>query len=227
MRHEVTTRPVLYRIAGMDAVRSRAGQFPGADGEALPLRIYEPASPASDAIVAIVAGYPDPGFEARLGCPFMDMQWTIDIATLIAASGLRAVTHSNRDPEPDALALLRHLRSLATRIGIWSTSGHAPVALAAAAHATCVVVTNPMTKNYLPPVPTFIARSGRDETPGLNAALDALVAQAVRDNYPITLVNDPDAPHSPELFRDAPETKHVLRQGLDFLKAHLTVAGRQ
>ena len=37
----------------------------------------------------------------------------------------------------------------------------------------------------------------------------------------LTLVNYPDAPHSFELALDRPETRRILQQGLDFLKAHL------
>ena len=78
-----------------------------------------------------------------------------------------------------------------------------------------------MTRDFCPDSPLFIIRAGRDETPGLNADLDAFTARALAANKPITLVNYPSAPHSYELSVDAPETRRVLRQGLDFLKAHL------
>jgi acetyl esterase/lipase len=132
-----------------------------------------------------------------------------------------AITHSNREPEPDALALMDHLTSMGLRVGIWATSGHGPVALAAAAKAVCGVLVNPVTSDLCPPAPLFVVRSGKDETPGLNPGLDAWVARAIADNRPYTIVNYPDAPHSFELALDGPETRRILQQGLDFLRAHL------
>lgn len=220
-KHEVATRRVLYEIPGMESVRVRQEEFRGADGGPLPLGIYEPAAPTGRAWVAILEGYPDPGFEQRLGCKFMDMEWTISIAKLIAASGMTAVTHSNRDPEPDALALINHLNASGGKVGIWATSGHGPVALSAATKAACAVLTNPVTKEFCPNTPLFLVRSGKDETPGLNQALDRFAAKAIEDNRPITLVNYPEAPHAFELSADSPDSRRILQQGLAFLRAHL------
>jgi hypothetical protein len=223
MPHEVTTRRVLYEIPGMRSVEVRKTEFAGATGASLPMEIYHAVRPATDPppVVAIIAGYPDPGFEQKLGCKFMEMEWTISMARLIAASGMVAITHSNREPEPDALALMHHLTSMGLRVGIWATSGHGPVALAAAAKAVCAVLVNPVTTDFCPDTPLFVVRSGKDETPGLNPALDAWMARAIADNRPCTLVNYPDAPHSFELALDGPETRRILQQGLDFLRAHL------
>jgi hypothetical protein len=220
MRHEVTTRRVLYEISGMENVAVRDDSFSGADGEPLPMKIYGDRGP----IVVMLAGYPDPGFSQKLGCRFMEMEWTISMAQLIAASGMTAVTHANRDPQPDAVALLKHLEG--NRIGIWATSGHAPVALAVLEHADCGVLINPFFQGPKPLSPQalrplFLVRAGKDETPGLNVALDEFVARAIAANRPLTLVNYADAPHAFDLFRDDRETRRILQQGLDFLRAHL------
>ena len=158
-RHEVATRRVLYEIPGMESVRVRKEAFAGADGQALPLEVYDAIDPIDDCVVAIVAGFPDARFEQHVGCKFMDMAWSI----------------SN----------------------------------------------NPITKDFCPDAPLFVVRSGHDETPGLNQALDAFIVRAIADDKPITLVNHPKAPHSYELSVDAPETRRILQQGLDFLRAHL------
>lgn len=217
MRHEVATRRVLYEIPGMRDVPVQDDVFTGADGQPLPMRIYGSHGPA----VVLLEGYPDAGLAKHLGCTFMEMEWTISMAELIAASGMTAVTHSNRDPLPDASALLSHLSSGGRKVGIWSTSGHGPVALQAAPAATAAVLINPVTKGYCPDVPLFVVRAGKDENPGLNAALDELVAKALADNRPMTLVNHPGAPHAFDLYVDSAETRRVLQQGIDFLKAHL------
>ena len=73
----------------------------------------------------------------------------------------------------------------------------------------------------LPGTPLLVVRSGRDRTPGLNAALDPFISRAIAENRPLTAVNYPEAPHAFELHLDRPETRRILQQGLDFLRAHL------
>jgi len=234
-RHEVTLRRVLYEIPGMPSIRVHEHEFAGADGRPLPLTVYEPTNPIDTPapVVILLEGYPDPGFVHRIGCRFMDMQWTISMAQLIAASGLAAITHSNHDPKADAIALIDHVTSRGaklgvdgTRIGIWATSGHAPIAVQMLPRVACAVLSNP----FLPAEyatlgprhrPLFIVRSGKDETAGLTPALDAFIHAAINANEPITVVNLPDAPHSYDLFYDTPVTRHVLQQGLAFLRVYL------
>ena len=50
MRHEVTTRRVLYEIPGMQSVRVEKSTFPGANGEPLPLETYQPINPIATGI---------------------------------------------------------------------------------------------------------------------------------------------------------------------------------
>jgi len=217
MRHEVTTRRLLYEIPGMQSVQVRDDSFTGADGQPLPMKIYGSHGP----MVVILAGYPDAGVVKHVGCRFMEYEWTINMAQLIAASGMTAVTHSNREPLPDAKALLDYLSVGGTKVGIWSCSGHGPVVLQAAPKATAAVLINPITQDFCPGIPLFIVRAGKDETPGLNVALDGFVTRAVAENRPLTLVNYPEAPHAFDLSLESPETRRILQQGLDFLRANL------
>jgi hypothetical protein len=215
----------------MRSIQVRDDSFNGADGEPLPMKIYEAdrtvrlkadATPAdATPCVVILGGYPDAGVEKHVGCRFMDYEWTINMAQLIAASGMIAITHSNRDPLPDARALLDHLAAPGKKVGIWSCSGHGPVVLEAAPHATAAVLINPITQDFCPEIPLFVVRAGKDETPGLNAGLDGFITRAIADNRPLTLVNYAEAPHAFDLFLDRPETRRILQQGLDFLRAHL------
>ena len=144
-----------------------------------------------------------------------------------------AVTHANRDPKADAATLIQHVTTRGhemnvdgTRIALWATSGHAPVTVQMLPHVACAVLSNPfLPADYatLPARqrPLFIVRSGKDETPGLNAALDAFIHGAIDQNEAVTVVNLPDAPHSYDLFYDTPMTRHVLQQGLRFLRLYL------
>jgi len=210
----------------MQSVQPRKSEFKGANGDPLPLEIYDAINPISDAIVAIVEGVPDAAFEKHVGCKFMEMEWTICMARLIAASGMTAITHSNRDPEPDAHALIAHLSTITTRIGIWTTSANGPVALTVTPDVKCAVLNNPIVPQDLKTLrpqdrPLFIVRAGKDETPGLNTALDGFISRAIAENRPITVVNYPDAPHSFELSVDGAETRRILQQGLDYLRDNL------
>ena len=241
MPHEVATRRVLYEIPGMQSIEPREFAVTGADGEPLAARIYSPLAADGGRLrqgygptgcVVIVEGYPDPGFVKHVGCRFMDMQWSISVAQLIAASGMAAITYANRQPAADAMAIIEYATTNASRLGIdgsrialWATSGHAPVAISLLDRASCAVLSNPMTDGagvVSQPVPIFLIRSGKDETPGLNVSLDRFTANALAQNQPITLVNHHDAPHSFELYHDSSTTRHIIRQALGFLSEQLT-----
>ncbi|MBA3640733.1 MAG: hypothetical protein H0W53_15970 [Acidobacteria bacterium] len=102
---------------------------------------------------------------------------------------MTAITHSNREPGPDAIVLMKHLLfDENQRVGIGATSGHGPVALAALALASCAVLSNPIVGEVATSKPMFIIRSGKDETPDLSAGLGRFVAQAISRNDPNTLV---------------------------------------
>ena len=231
MPHEVATRRVLYEIPGMQSIQPRELTFSGADGEPLAGRIYSPSSTGrAPHAVLIVEGYPDPGFVKHVGCRFMDMEWSISLAQLIAASGMAAITYANRQPAADAVAIIDHAIANAPRLGIdasrialWATSGHGPVAISVLNRASCAVLSNPMTEGVTlaANVPLFLIRSGKDETSGLNAALDRFIALALSQNQPMTVVNHAEAPHSFELYHDSSTTRQIIRQALRFLSDQL------
>ena len=68
-------------------------------------------------------------------------------------------------------------------------------------------------------VPIFIARAGHDQNPGLNESLDQFVAEMLRLNLPVTLVNHPTGPHAFDLFDDSEASRHVIKQTLLFLRS--------
>lgn len=243
MPHEIATRRVLYEIAGMQSIEPREFAFAGVDGEPLEGRIYPPPTRDNGRLrqgygapgcVVIVEGYPDPGFVKHVGCRFMDMQWSISMAQLIAASGMAAITYANRQPAQDAVAIIDYLTTNASQLGIdgsrialWATSGHGPVAISVLNRASCAVLSNPMTEalSLTAEVPLFVIRSGKDETPGLNAALDRFIALALSQNQPMTVVNHAAAPHSFELVHDSATTRMVVRQALAFVHDQLHTSG--
>lgn len=136
----ISKRTVVFSLRGADDVRVRRDvEYGPGDPRALTMDVYHPPdwrpgtrTPA----VVIVAGFPDPGFEARVGCKFKEMGSTVSWGRLIAASGLAAITYTNREPATDVHALLGFVRQRADdlgvdgdRIGLWASSGNVPVAL--------------------------------------------------------------------------------------------------
>ena len=144
----------------------------------------------------------------------------------------------------------------ADRIGIWASSGNVPVALGLLIEKRPVVRAAVLSNGYtfdaaeitsvaeaaatyrfvnatagrsvadLPAdLPMLIVRCGHDD-PGLNAALDRFVADAVRTNLPIAFVNHATAPHAFEINVDSPVSHHILDNMLSFMRFHLASVGR-
>jgi dienelactone hydrolase/predicted ester cyclase len=138
--NDVTKKRVVYEMPGTARVVVRPDvEFRAADGGVLQMDLYHPADmPAGTRVpvVIIVAGYPDPGFEKRFGCRFKEMGSSVSWGRLIAASGMAAITYANREPVADLHALLDHVRREGdtlgidgSRIGVWASSGNAPLAM--------------------------------------------------------------------------------------------------
>jgi dienelactone hydrolase len=141
------------------------------------------------------------------------------------------------------------------RVALFSASGNVPVALSAlmtdrgitcaalvcgytmdidgstvvadmAAQAGFVNACAGRTANDLPEnVPMLFVRAGRDQFPGLNAALDQVVARAVARNLPLTLINHPGGVHGFDCYEDSSTSRGVVRQILAFLALHLVPDG--
>jgi hypothetical protein len=136
------------------------------------------------------------------------------------------------------------------RIGLWACSGSGPTALSVLTRqsVTCAALCYPFTIDVagtsevsaaagrfgfvnasagtsiadLPgDLPLFIARAGRDQMPGLNAALDRFVGAALAANLPMTVVNHATGPHGFDLFDDGDTSREIVRQILAFLGWHL------
>jgi len=138
--HEMTRKRVLYEMPGVDKVRvCRDVEYRTTDAGALTMDLYYPPAAQNAArlpAVVFVAGYRDDGMQRMLGCKFKEMASYVSWGQLTAASGLVAITYTNREPEGDLYALLQHVRQNAnelgideTRIGVWACSDNAPLAL--------------------------------------------------------------------------------------------------
>ncbi len=134
-RAEMTKKGLLYPMPPADAVSIRRDLACGP----MAFDLYRPADAPPDArppVVIFVSGYSDAGLQAFLGCKLKDWESYIGWGRLAAASGLTAITYSTNNPAADLPALLQHIRSNAsslgideTRIGLWACSGNGPMAL--------------------------------------------------------------------------------------------------
>jgi dienelactone hydrolase len=206
--------------------------------------------------VILAAGFPDLGMQSRMGCGFRDMGWTVSWARLIAASGMVAVTYTAHDPVANAAALLHYLRENAAtlgidtnRLGVLASSGHGPLALSLLPNGIrCAALLYPYTLDlddstaiadnaeafgYANPgadmpagVPLFLARAGADQIPHLNETLDRFVAECLRRNVDLTLVNHAAAAHAFDLMEDNDATREVVKRALRFLRYQLGVRSK-
>jgi acetyl esterase/lipase len=136
----ISQKRAVYRIAGMERALVRKDiVYRTTDAGSQTLDLYSPADAADGArlpAVILVAGYNDVGYERMLGCRFKEMAMAVSWGQLLAASGIVAVTYTNRDPVADLDALLEHVRQHAAalgidegRLGVWACSGNVPLAL--------------------------------------------------------------------------------------------------
>ena len=137
---DISKQAVVYRIPGMDDVKVRRDvEYKTTHAGALTMDIYYPPHLQADSrvpAVVFVAGFPDVGFEAKVGCKFKEMASNVSWGCLTAASGLAAITYTNREPTTDLHDVLRHVRRHAAALGIdenmigmWAASGNVPLAL--------------------------------------------------------------------------------------------------
>jgi len=113
----------------------------------------------------------------------------------------------------------RYLRCLAVYYGVMDLRPQA----ADAEEETALAEFSPIT--YLAAAaaimpPLLLARAGLDN-PRLNDTLDAFVAEALRLNAPLELINHSKGQHAFELLDDVPLTRYILLRTLEFFSQYL------
>jgi len=137
---ELAKMTVVYSIPGVEAVPvQRDVPYRTTESGSLCFDVYYPPGAAADSrlpAVLFIHGYSDAGVPNVFGRIFKEMGHPVSWAQLIAASGVVAILYSNRQPVDDLEAILQHLRDHAaglgidaSRLGIFATSGHVPLAL--------------------------------------------------------------------------------------------------
>jgi dienelactone hydrolase len=194
-------------------------------GPGLAMDVYRPADRPGAALPVLIF------FNGALGVDRAN--WFYDGWARAAAShGFAAVLPDihREAAAPDFEALLSHLTSRADALGIdrnaiavYCGSGNAWTALplieapaASAVKAALVYYGAGDVTAFRRDLPTLIVRAGLDR-PGMNDSLDRLVAAAIAENAPVTVLNDPGGYHAFEARNPDAVTRDVIEQSLTFV----------
>jgi len=244
---EVVRKTAVLRLPGMDDVRVVRDR-PYGDGGTFDLYTASAAEPAPT--VLFVYGFPDPRFAQGLRNMGAYSSWgrLLAVSGMNAVaysyrepvSDLRALLAHLRG---NAGALGIDM----SRLAVWAASGNVPTALhllmteppdafraaallygymldvpEAAAQFGIGVPARGRSITDLPrTVPLLVVRAGADTTPLLNGSLDAFVNAAIGSDLPLTLINQPAAPHSFDLFEDSDASRATIHAVLRFLRERL------
>lgn len=146
-------------------------------------------------------------------------------ATRLGLDAQRIALFAASGNGPVALSLLMRERSLlgaALFCGYtMDLAGSTAVADAAAQYGFADACHGKSADDLPVDVPLLVVRAGRDKAPGLNDALDGVVARAIARNLPLTLINHRSGEHGFESDEDSEITREIVRQVLGFLAFNL------
>jgi hypothetical protein len=157
-------------------------------------------------------------------------------AAAVTTRGLAGITMDSNEPtvDDDFRSLVAHLRANAAILGVdpgrlllWSCSANVkrglPLAMAGDSGVQAAVVYYGIGEltAFRGERPVLFVRAGLDN-PGLNRALDELVARGLRDNAPVEVLNYAAGSHGFDLRDDTETTRAVITRTLDFMERALT-----
>lgn len=233
-RPDPRRQPVVLRLAGTEKVTvQRDLTYKTIEGTALKMDVYYPPDFKGGKLPVVI-------FVNGVGLmDLKDWQVYVDWGKLTAASGMIAITHQSRntDTAADVSDLINYVRTNAStlkvdenKIGIWACSANVRVGLPMVMNEsrkyirTAVMYYGPMDSQQIRfDVPMLVARAGQD-VPFINNTIDAFVARAVAQDFPLTFISYADGQHAFDVLDDNIESKQIVQQTLDFLKFHLMKA---
>lgn len=223
--------PVVLQLPGMEKVRVEKKEYKSVDGILARMDVYYPPDflrPRKLPVVVFVNGVGLPGLP--------DWRGNRDWGKLVALSGMIGVTYESRpfeirDSEALLDHLLRHADELgmdASRIGIWTCSGHTLVGVPLALqqgrdYVRCAVIyygAPDEIKFLRQDLSLFVVRAGLDEFRA-NRNIDRLVAKALDADIEFELVNYLSGHHAFDVADNTDRSREIIRATLDFLRQHL------
>lgn len=240
LRYSDRTEPRLamdvYRPAGLEPGERRGavilihgGVPPGAPAKEMGVYTSYGRLLAAQGLVAVA-------FTHRLGSPRTQLlEGGADVASAVAHVRAHA-TELNIDPDRLCLAAFSaggpmlspylrdappHVRCLVAFYPVLEIE--ASDAHRAAETAETLAAWSPLRQLGAPgrKPPLYLARAGGDAVPQLLEGLDRFVAEAVRRDYPLTLANNPGAPHAFDIAAPTPRTLEILDEAFAFMRRHL------
>ncbi len=76
-------------------------------------------------------------------------------------------------------------------------------------------------ESYLADLPMLLVRAGRDRDSEILNSIDHFTAFAFQENLAVTVLNYPEGQHAFDVEDDTKETHAIIKQTLDFFRAHL------
>ncbi|HLK39286.1 MAG TPA: hypothetical protein VKU41_21145 [Polyangiaceae bacterium] len=246
---EVRRKTAVLEIPGMDAVEVVRDRSYGEGGT---FDLYAAAQTTPAPTVLFVYGFPDPRFAHGLRSMGASTSWGRLLAASGMNAVAYGYREPVADLAALLAHLREHALTLgidASRLAVWAASGNVPTALhllmtqppdafraavllygymldvpQAAEQFGIGVPARGRSVDDLPrELPLLVVRAGNDQTPSLNASLDAFVRAALERDLPLTLINQAGAPHSFDLFDDSAASHATIREVLRFLRERLDV----
>ena len=250
-RAEVARKTTVLQLPGMENVEVAREQPYGAQRSGCSFDLYRAAGDGPAPTVVFVYGFPDVGFAQGLRRMGAYRSWGRLLAASGLNAVAYSYVDPVADLAALIGHLRAEARTLgidASRLGIWAASGNVPTALhllmsqpagtfgAAALLYGYMLDVPPAAEAFgigvpargrpiddLPrDVPLLVVRAGGDQTPGLNASVDAFVAGALVRDLPLTVLNLPAAPHAFDLFDDSRSSREAIKDTLRFFKERLS-----
>lgn len=253
---------IVYSTKAMDDVVVKRGiNYLETAASSLTLDIYYPPNKDQTTLlleVIFVFGYPDSVIQKKLGVKLKEMGQYTSWGKLIASSGVAAITYESRDPEKNIKQLFEYITNRSkelmidpNRIGIWSCSGNAPMALslfAADIKIKCGVfyygfMIEPPGDNkasevakkvgFVYPdilknpnllhwdIPTLVVKAGKDNVPNIQPTIDNFVSLSLSHNSPIEFINYPNGQHAFDVSDDNNNSREIIKRTVEFIRYHL------
>jgi hypothetical protein len=245
---EAIRKTAVLELPGMESIRIQNEQHYGEGGT---FDLYTAATGAPAPTVLFVYGFPDPRFAQGLRKMGAYTSWGRLLAASGMNAITYSYRDPVRDLDALLVHLRQNADTFGidvSRLGVWACSGNVPTALhllmtqppgafrcaallygymldvpSAAEQFGLGVPARGRTIDDLPrKLPLLVVRAGQDQTPLLNASVDAFVTAALTRDLPLTLINQPSAPHSFDLFDDSEPSRETIRNILRFLYDRLT-----
>jgi len=206
------------------AMETVSGTFPGAGGTTLAFDLFRPRGVQAALPVVVVFNLNGPNGRTMS----LNRHW----AQAFAGAGLAGIVYESRTASADADfdAILAHLLAHGgelgvdgTRAAVWAGSSNASRALPLAmdpsrrrVRAVVACYGFGVVPAFRPDVPVLFVRAGLD-APRVLSVQDSLIARALAQNAPVSVINLPHGTHPFEESVDDPAARGAIARTLSFL----------